>query len=110
MQTSPTKDECNLAMLAHLLGIVTGFVGPLIVWLIKKDEPGFAADQAKEALNFQITIAIALLASVMLKVILIGFLLVPIVFLVNFIFSIVAAVSASKGKQYRYPFALRLVS
>lgn len=109
-ETMPSKDERNLAMLAHLLGAFTGFIGPLVIWLLKKDESGFAAGQATEALNFQITIAIALFASVMLQVILIGFLLVPIVFIVNFIFCIVAAVSASRGKPYRYPFALRLVS
>jgi uncharacterized Tic20 family protein len=108
--TSPTKDERNLAMLAHLLGIFTSFIGPLVIWLAKKDESAFIADQAREALNFQITIAIALFASIMLKVILIGILLVPIVLILNFIFSIVAAVSASKGKAYRYPLALRLVT
>jgi uncharacterized Tic20 family protein len=108
--TSPTKDERNLAMLAHLLGIFSGFIGPLVIWLIKKDESAFIADQAREALNFQITIAIALFASIMLKVILIGVILVPIVFILNFIFCIVAAVSASKGKAYRYPYTLRLVT
>jgi uncharacterized Tic20 family protein len=110
LDTSPSKDERNLAMLAHLLGIVTGFVGPLVIWLIKKDEFGFAAGQAREALNFQITVSIALVASIMLKVVLIGILLVPIVFILNFVFCIVAAVSASKGKAYRYPLTLRLVT
>jgi uncharacterized Tic20 family protein len=109
LQTGPTRDECNLAMLAHLLGIFSGFVGPLVIWLLKKDESGFVADQAREALNFQITMALALVVCIMLKVILIGILLVPVVFVVNFILCIVAAVAASKGKRYRYPFALRLV-
>lgn len=110
VQTSPTKDECNLAMLAHLLGIFTGFVGALILWLVRKDQGGFAADEAREALNFQITMAIAVAASILLKVVLIGFLLFPIIFVVDFIFCVIAAISASKGKAYRYPFALRLVS
>lgn len=110
IETSPSKDERNLAMLAHLLGIFTGFVGALILWLVRKDEGGFAADEAKEALNFQITIAIALAASILLKLVLIGFLLFPIVFIVNFIFCILAALSSSKGKAYRYPLTLRLVS
>ncbi len=108
--TSPSKDACNLAMLAHLLGVFTGFVGALILWLVKKEEAGFVAEQAKEALNFQITVAIALAASVMLKLILIGFLFFPLIFLANFIFCILGALSAAKGKPYRYPFALRLVS
>lgn len=108
--TSPSKDECNLAMLAHLLGIFSGFVGALIIWLMKKDESGFVADEAKEALNFQITIAIALVASIMLKFVLIGFVLFPLVFIANFVFCLLAALTVAKGKAYRYPLALRLLS
>lgn len=110
IDTGPTKDECNLAMLSHLLGIFTGFVGVLVLWLTKRDQAGFVADQAREALNFQVTVAIALVASIMLKVILIGILLVPILFIVNFVFCILGALSASRGHAYRYPFALRLVN
>jgi hypothetical protein len=110
LQTSPTRDECNLAMLAHLLGIFSGFVGALVLWLVKREESGFVADQSKEALNFQITMALALVACVMLKVILIGILLVPLVFLANFVLCLIAAISASRGKAYRYPLTLRLVS
>lgn len=110
VETTPDKDERNLAMLAHLLGIFSGFVGALVLWLVKRDQAGFAAEQSKEALNFQITMAIALVASMMLKLLLIGFLLVPVVFIVNFVFCILAAVSASKGRAYRYPFALRLIN
>lgn len=107
---SPSKDECNLAMLAHLLGIFTGFVGPLVLWLVKKNEPGFVADESREALNFQVTIALALAASALLGVLLIGMLLMPLIFVANFIFCLLAALSAAKGKAYRYPFSLRLVS
>lgn len=110
VQTTPSKDECNLGMLAHLLGIFSGFVGALIIWLVRKDQGGFAADEAREALNFQITMAIALAASILLKLVLIGFLLFPIIFVANFIFCVIAAVSVSKGKPYRYPFALRLLN
>lgn len=110
VETSPTRDERNLAMLAHLLGIFTGFVGPLILWIVKKDEGGFVAEETREALNFQITIALALVASIMLKVILIGILLVPLVFLANFVFCLLAALTAAKGKPYRYPLTLRLIS
>ncbi len=106
---TPTKDECNLAMLAHLLGVFTGFIGALVIWLIKKDESAFIADQAREALNFQITIAIAMFASWILAFILIGLFAVPILIIMNFIFSILGAISASKCQAYRYPFALHLV-
>lgn len=110
VETVPTKDERNLAMLSHLLGIFSGFVGALILWLVRRDQNDFVAEQAREALNFQITIAIAMLASILLKLLLIGFLLVPIVFIINFVLCIVAAVNASKGTPYRYPFALRLIN
>jgi uncharacterized Tic20 family protein len=107
--TAPGNDDKNIAMLAHLLGIFTGFVGALVIWLVKKDSSRFVDDQAKEALNFQITVAIALCGAWVLAILLIGFLLVPLIVAANFIFSILAAIAASKGQAYRYPFALRLV-
>lgn len=107
--SSPSKDDCNLAMLAHLLGIFTGFIGALIIWLVKKDGPGFANSQAKEALNFQITITIGFLIAWVLAFILIGFVLVPILYVANLIFCILGAIAASKGQPYRYPFSIRLV-
>ena len=109
VQASPTKDECNLAMLAHIFGIFTGFIGALVLWLIKKDESAFVGEQAREALNFQITMALAFFISWILMFVVIGIFLIPILVLVNFVLCILAAVSASKGKAYRYPFAIRLV-
>ena len=106
---TPSKDDCNLAMLAHLLGIFTSFIGALIIWLIKKDQSAFVALEAVEALNFQITLAIAWFAAMMLTVILVGFLLYPVLLIANLVLCILAAVKASKGEGYRYPFALRLV-
>lgn len=107
--TAPSKDDCNIAMLAHLLGIVTGFIAPLILWIVKKDESPYIGEQAKEALNFQITMAIAFVVSWMLMIILIGVLLVFLLCIANFIFCILAAIAASKGENYRYPFTLRLL-
>jgi uncharacterized protein len=108
-QSSPTKDECNMAMLAHLLGIFTGFLGALVLWLTKKDSSEFVGEQAKEALNFQITMVIGLIACWMLVLLLIGIFLIPVLLIVNFIFCLLGAISASKGKPYRYPFAIRLL-
>jgi uncharacterized protein len=110
VQTGPTQDERNLAMLAHLLGIFTGFIGALVIWLIKKDESRYIAEEAKEALNFQITVGIAFVLAWMLAFILIGLFLIPVLFIANFIFCIMAAISASKGNAYKYPIAIRLVS
>jgi uncharacterized protein len=110
IETGPSKDECNLAMLAHLLGAFTGFVGALILWLVKKDDGGFVAQEEKKALNVKAVVARAWAPTPLLKIILIGFLLFPFIFVANFIFCILAALSATKGKAYRYPFALRLVN
>ncbi len=108
-KSSPSKDDSNIAMLAHLLGIVTGFIGPLVIWMIKKDSSAYIAQEAKEALNFQITMLIAFIAAFIMKVILIGFLLVPLLWIVNLIFCIIAAMASSKGTGYKYPVAIRLV-
>ena len=105
----PSRDECNLAMLAHLLGIFSSFIGPLVLWLVKRDDASFLGEQANEALNFQITIALALFGSVLLIIVGLGLFLIPLLLFTNFIFCIMGALSASKGQPYRYPFALRLV-
>ncbi len=105
----PSQDDRNFAMLAHLLGIFTSFVGALIIWLVKKDDSAFVAKEGAEALNFQITLTLAWIVASMLALILIGFLMFPVLVLANLILCILAAVSASKGKPYRYPLTLRLV-
>ena len=106
------QDQRTMALLAHLLGIVTGPIGALIIWLINKDDAskGFVIDQSKEALNFQITVFIAIVISWVLAFVLIGLLLLPLVGLAALIFSIIGGVKANNGEKYRYPFALRLIS
>ncbi len=106
---APSNDDRNLAMLAHLLGIVSGFIGALIIWLIKKDQSAYIDEQGKEALNFQITMVIAYVASWILMFVLIGMLLIPLLMIVNLVFCILAAVAVSKGESYKYPVALRLL-
>jgi len=106
---APSNDDRNLAMLAHLLGIVSGFIGALIIWLIKKDQSAYIDEQAKEALNFQITMVIAFVVSWILMFVLIGMFLMPLLMIANLVFCILAAVAVSNGKHYRYPVALRLL-
>ena len=103
------KDARTMGMLCHLLGIVIGFLGPLLIWLIKKDEHAFVDDQGKEALNFQLTMLIGYVASGVLTWVCIGFLLLPIVWIVSIVFSILGAMKANAGVRYRYPFAIRLI-
>jgi uncharacterized Tic20 family protein len=106
---APVGDDKTMGLLAHVLGIVTWFIGPLVIWLIKKDQSPFVADQAKEALNWQITMTIAMVASGIMICIGIGAVLAPVVSVVNLVFCILAAVEVNKGVAYRYPFSLRLV-
>ena len=108
--TEPSNDDKNIATVTHLGGTVFLFVPGLLVWILKKDDSAYLADQAKEALNFQISIMIAYFIAGILVWLLIGFLLLPLVWIVNIVFCIVAAVSTSKGEAYRYPLCLRLIN
>lgn len=105
------QEERTMALLAHLLGIVTSFIGPLIIWLINKDKNpnSFVVDQSKEALNFQITLAIIYIIGIILSVIVIGVFINLLASLAGLIFAIIAAVKSNSGEAYRYPFALRLI-
>jgi uncharacterized Tic20 family protein len=96
-------------IVAHLGPLFLSFVAPLVVWLVKRDESEFLADQARESLNFSITMAIAYLVSSVLMACVIGIFLLPAVIVIAIVFAIIAAVKASDGVRYRYPFALRLI-
>ncbi len=109
IESGPSRDETNIAMLAHLLGIFTGFIGAMVIWLLKKDDSAFIAEEAREALNFQITLMVGYVIAGVLAFLLIGLVLFPILFVLNLVFCLMGAMSASKGKAYRYPFALRLL-
>lgn len=106
----PSADDKNIVVLTHLGGTLFSIIPSLIVWLLKKDDSAYIAEQAREALNFQITVLIAQAISSVLVVILIGFALMGVVWIVNIVLCILAAVAASKGEHYRYPFALRLIN
>lgn len=122
----PGAEERQWAMFAHLSallgGLITGwvggwgcFLGPLIIWLVKKDTMPFVNDQAKEALNFNISVAIifAILWIITLMTLGVGILLAgPLMLIVGIaalVFIIIAAIKSNEGVAYRYPFALRLV-
>ncbi len=107
---APTNDDRTLAMLAHLLAVVGGFLPPLIIWLLRQDGSPLVIANAKESLNFQLTLMIAWLVSFGLLFILIGIVLMPILAIVQVVMPIVAALAANKGEMYRYPLTLRLIS
>jgi uncharacterized Tic20 family protein len=101
---------CHLSALVGLLGNGVGFVlGPLIVWLLKREDHPFVDGQGKEALNFQITMFIVLLAATTLAVIGIGIIIMIAVALLMTIFPIIGAIKANEGVPYRYPLTWRVV-
>ncbi|MFA5684440.1 MAG: DUF4870 domain-containing protein [Lysobacteraceae bacterium] len=115
LPSGPSAESRQWAMFAHLSALI-GFLipfgnvlGPLVIWQIKKNEMAFVDDQGKEALNFQITVLIAVVACLVLSVVLIGFLLLPLVGIAALVFTIIGGIKANNGETYRYPFTLRLV-
>lgn len=123
---TPSAEERQWAMFAHLSallgGILTGafgglgvFIGPLVIWLVKKETMPFVDDQGKEALNFNITIGIIGLALVVLSILTFGIgllLAIPVGLVVGvgwLVLTIIAAIKSNEGVVYRYPVCLRLV-
>ena len=114
--STPTENERTWGMLAHLsalaglvlplLGIV---LGPLAVWLTRRDESQFVGDHAKEALNFNISVLLGAIACMLLTLVFVGFLLGTALFIFWLVMTLIAAIKASEGHSYRYPFSLRLV-
>jgi len=124
---APSAEERQWALFAHLsilLGglITTGwafsigsFIGPLVIWLVKKDTMPFVADQAKEALNFAITLSIVCFGLLLLTILSLGIgalITIPVLMCIGIaalILVIMAAVKANEGVAYRYPATLRLI-
>ena len=121
-----SAEERQWAMFAHLSALVGGlltsaaggwgtFIGPLVIWLVKKDTMPFVNDQGKEALNFNIPVAINCLALVLLSIVTLGIGLIiaipawVIVGIAWLVLTILAAVKANEGVAYRYPLTLRLI-
>jgi len=97
------------AMLAHLSGIIIAIIGPLIIMLVFGQRSAFVKNQSTEALNFQITLVIAMVISFVLTFVIIGAFLLPIVAIGGLVFMIIGGIKANGGEEYRYPITLRLV-
>lgn len=123
---APSAEEKQWAMFAHLSALAGGlltsavggwgvFLGPLVIWLMKKDQMKFVDDQGKEALNYNITVAIACFALLLLSIFTLGvglLLAVPlwiVIAIAWLVLTIMASIKASNGEYYRYPMTLRLV-
>jgi len=127
MNVELSSEERNWAMAAHLCGLLwlaagTGLIfipfgglvlftmlGPLIIWRTKGQSMPFVAGQAKESLNFQITVFLLGMVFAVLALALIGFVLLWILGVANLVLVIIAAITVSDGRPYRYPLCLRLV-
>ena len=111
----PNKDAKTFGMLCHLLAFA-GFViplgniiGPLVIWLMKKDEFPFVDDQGKESLNFQISLIIYALISGVLIIVVIGIFLLIAIGIFMIVMVIIATIRANEGQKYRYPLTIRLL-
>lgn len=118
-----TQQDKNWALVAHLAGpfgnVVSmgllGFVVPVVIWLVQRDERPFVGDQAKEATNFQISIFLLKASLVIFAILTFGLGLLVVIpglvllFVIEIIMGIAAGVRASNGVYYRYPFTLRLL-
>jgi uncharacterized Tic20 family protein len=105
----PTSEERTIAMLAHLITFVSSFVGPLVIYLVKKDESAFVGDQAKEVLNFHLTVLIYAVIAFLSCFVLIGILLVPALAVFVLVTTILGAIRAYEGKPFRYPLCIRFL-
>ena len=111
-----TAEERQMGMFCHLAGLA-GYVipmgnilGPLILWLLKREQMPFVASEGKESLNFQISVTLYALVSVALTFVCIGFFTLMAVLVFDIIVCILACVDAQKGKPYRYPLCIRFIS
>jgi len=104
-----TKQEENtLGMLAHLLGLFTGFIAPLIIYLLAEDKK-LAKENARHALNFQISLIIYWIISFVLVFLIVGIFLMIAIGIFELIVVIIACIKASAGEIYQYPLEIQFI-
>ena len=112
VRTQPPLSESDARLwstIVHVLVPITGFVGPLLVWLLLRDRSRLVAANAAEALNFSILYSIAQLVAGALTVVVIGYVLLPVISVLVIVFAVLGAIAAGRGEEYRYPFNLAFV-
>lgn len=110
-----SKDEQTMGMLCHLTALAKylipfgHIIGPLVIWMLKRQEMPFVDKEGKESLNFQISMTIyGILAGISI-LLLIGIVLLPAVLIFDFVFVVIASIEAANGKSYRYPLCIRFI-
>lgn len=106
----PQGEDTTWAVLAHLSAYVFPFIGPLAIYLIKREESPFTRHHAAEALNFHICLTLYAFVAFVLVFVLIGFLLLPAVIVFGFVMPILGALAASRRTAYRYPLTIHFLS
>lgn len=102
-------DERLMAMLIYLSSLFTSFIGPLVIWMMKRDESDFVDFHGKEYINFLITYTIYFAVAGLSMIVLIGFILLPLLGAMLFIFTIMAAIKAYGGAMWRIPLIIRFI-
>lgn len=105
----PNNSERNIAMIAHLGTFLFPILAPLLIYVLKEKESEYIAAHARESLNFQITMLIAVLVSALAMFIVIGFIALPFFLILNLVTVIIASVKAYRGETYNYPLSLRIL-
>lgn len=105
---------CHLSAFAALFNVMSivpifNILGPLVIWLLKKNESPFIDTQGKRALNFQITVSIAWLICIPLVFLLVGIFLLYAVAIADLVFVIIASIKTNQGEDYHYPWSLNLI-
>ena len=100
---------CHLSALAGLLFPFGSVIGPLIVWLVKKEEMPLVAEHGRKSLNFQLTMMIAYIVCFMLMFVVVGVIPLPLVALFSLIMVVVSAIKANDGKEVKYPMAIEFI-
>ena len=103
------SDQRLWATLAHIGPIILSFIAPLVIWLVYRERGRYVEDQSKEALNFQITLAIAYVVSSILIFVIIGLVMLAVAWIGSLVLMIMAAIAANKGEAYRYPLNIRFI-
>ncbi|MFD1706665.1 DUF4870 domain-containing protein [Siminovitchia sediminis] len=104
-----SSNERMLAMAIYITSFFTTIIGPLLIWLLKKDDSDFIDFHGKEYINFLISYTVYSIVASVLMLILIGFILLPIIGILAFVFTIIAAIKAYNGEIYHFPFVFRVL-
>jgi len=100
---------CHLSALAGFIVPMGSVIGPLIVWLIKKEDMPLVAEHGRKALNFQITMLVAYIVCFILMIVAVGAILLPIVAIFSFVMVVIGAIKTNDGKPFSYPFSINLI-